>query len=56
MYEDHKTNEEVCRKNRAATEEFDKLLTLMKKRKLSFFFCFFFCKFERIDTIDTENV
>ena len=33
-YEDHVTNEEVRRKIQAAIGEYDKLLTLVKKRKL----------------------
>ena len=34
-YKDHVTNEEVCRKIQAAIGEYDELLTLVKKRKLS---------------------
>ena len=33
-YKDHVTNEEVCRKIKAAIGDFDELLTLVKKRKL----------------------
>ena len=33
-YKDHVTNEEVRRKIQAAIEEYDELLTLVKKRKL----------------------
>ena len=36
-YKDHVTNEEVCRKIQAAIEEYDELLTLVKKRKVSWF-------------------
>ena len=36
-YEDHVTNEEVRRKIQAAIEEYDELLTLVKKRKLRWF-------------------
>ena len=36
-YKDHVTNEEVCRKIQAAIGEYDKLLTLVKKRKLRWF-------------------
>ena len=34
LYKDHVTNEEVRRKIQAAFEEYDELLTLVKKRKL----------------------
>ena len=36
-YKDHVTNEEVRRKIQAAIEEYDQLLTLVKKRKLRWF-------------------
>ena len=36
-YKNHVTNEEVCRKIQAAIGEYDKLLTLVKKRKLRWF-------------------
>ena len=36
-YKDHVTNEEVCRKIQTAIGEYDKLLTLVKKRKLRWF-------------------
>ena len=36
-YNDQVTNEEVCRKIRAAIGEYDELLTLVKKRKLRWF-------------------
>ena len=36
-YKDHVTNEEVRRKTQAAIGEYDKLLTLVKKRKLRWF-------------------
>ena len=36
-YKDHVTNEEVHRKIRATIEEYDELLTLVKKRKLRWF-------------------
>ena len=36
-YKDHVTNEEVRRKIQAAIEEYDELLTLVKKRKLRWF-------------------
>ena len=36
-YKDHVTNEEVRRKIQAAIGEYDKLLTLVKKRKLRWF-------------------
>ena len=36
-YKDHVTNKEVCRKIQAGIEEYDKLLTLVKKRKLRWF-------------------
>ena len=36
-YKDHVTNKEVCRMNQAAIGEYDKLLTLVKKRKLRWF-------------------
>ena len=36
-YKDHVTNEEVRRKIQAAIREYDKLLTLVKKRKLRWF-------------------
>ena len=36
-YKDHVTNEEVCRKIQTAIGEYDELLTLVKKRKLSRF-------------------
>ena len=36
-YKDHVTNEEVRRKIQAAIGEYDELLTLVKKRKLSWF-------------------
>ena len=36
-YKDHATNEEVRRKIQAAIEEYDELLTLVKKRKLRWF-------------------
>ena len=36
-YKDHVTNEEVRRKIQAAIEEYDELLSLVKKRKLSRF-------------------
>ena len=36
-YTDHITNEEVSRKNKAAIQEFDELLTLTKKGKLRWF-------------------
>ena len=34
---DHVTNKEICRKIQAAIGEYDKLLTLVKKRKLRWF-------------------
>ena len=37
VYKDHATNEEVRRKIQAAIGEYDKLLTLDKKRKLRWF-------------------
>ena len=36
-YKDHVTNKEVGRKIQAAIGEYDELLTLVKKRKLSWF-------------------
>ena len=36
-YKDHVTNEEVCGKIQTAIGEYDKLLTLVKKRKLRWF-------------------
>ena len=36
-YKDHVTNEEVGRKIQAAIEEYDELLTLVKKQKLRWF-------------------
>ena len=36
-YKDHVTNEEVGRKIQAAIEEYDELMTLVKKRKLRWF-------------------
>ena len=36
-YKDHVTNEEVCRKNQAAIEEYDELLTLVKNWNLRWF-------------------
>ena len=36
-YKDHFTNKEVCRKIQAAIGEYDKFLTLVKKRKLRSF-------------------
>ena len=36
-YKDHVTNAEVCRKIQTAIGEYDKLLTLVKKRKLRWF-------------------
>ena len=36
-YKDHATNKEVRRKIQAAIEEYDKLLTLVQKRKLRWF-------------------
>ena len=36
-YKDHVTNEEVRKKIQAAIGEYDKLLTLVKKRKLKWF-------------------
>ena len=36
-YKDHVTNKEVCRKIQAAIEEYDTLLTLVKKWKLRWF-------------------
>ena len=36
-YKDHVTNEEVRRKIQAAIEEYDELLTLIKKEKLRWF-------------------
>ena len=36
-YKDHVTNKEVCRMNPAAIGEYDKLLTLVKKRRLRWF-------------------
>ena len=36
-YKDHVTNEEVLRKIQAAIEEYNELLTLVKKRKLRWF-------------------
>ena len=37
LYKDHVTNEEVRRKILAAIEEYDELLTLVRKRKLRWF-------------------
>ena len=37
LYKDHVTNEEVRRQIQAATEEYDEVLTLVKKRKLRWF-------------------
>ena len=37
LYKDHVTNEEVRRKIKAPFEEYDELLTLVKKRKLRWF-------------------
>ena len=37
LYKDHVSNEEVCRKIQAAIGEYDKLLALVKKRKLRWF-------------------
>ena len=37
FYKDHVTNEEVRRKIQEAIEEYDELLTLVKKRKLRWF-------------------
>ena len=36
-YKDHVTSEDVHRKNQAAIEKYDELLTLVKKRKLRWF-------------------
>ena len=36
-YKDHVTDKEVCRKIQTTTEEYDELLTLVKKRKLRWF-------------------
>ena len=53
-YNDHKTNEEACRKAERfqqplKTEGYDGLLTLVRKQKFSVFFS----KYERIET---ENI
>ena len=45
LYEDHVTDKEVCREIQVAIGEHDKLLTLVKKRKLRWFCNGFYFRF-----------